>query len=205
MRICEEDLKLTDKEANDAEARLINQNRAVANLEDTVQERIVENASLREELGTSRLRYNKLEETFLKSEQVILDLRADLQGNVYDKEVIVATSSKQLETAMDEVEHYKKSLLIKENELDELTLRFNNTDDELSAIKIRESEYILKLQHSIDAEVRVAEAEEALSRVEEKKKRDLENLKKQNERISAVQVRLMIHFFFFYDIQILIL
>ena len=200
LRICEEDLKLTDKEANDAEARLINQNRAVANLEDTVQERIVENASLREELGTSRLRYNKLEETFLKSEQVILDLRADLQGNVYDKEIIVATSSKQLETAMDEVEHYTKSLLSKEKELEELTLRFNNTDNELTAIKIRESEYILKLQQSIDAEVRVAEAEEALSRVEEKKKRDLENLKKQNERISAVQVRIVIHFYFLYDV-----
>ena len=205
LKICEEDLKLTDKEANDAEARLINQNRAVANLEDTVQERIVENASLREELGTSRLRYNKLEETFLKSEQVILDLRADLQGNVYDKEIIVATSSKQLETAMDEVEHYSKSLLTKENELEELTLRFSNTEKELTAIRIRESDYILKLQNSVDAEVRVAEAEEALSRVEEKKKRDLENLKKQNERISAVQVRIIIYFTLLYDIYILIL
>ena len=36
--------------------------------------------------------------------------------------------------------------------------------------------------------IKIAEAEEALRRVEDKKKKDLENLKKQNERIAAIQV-----------------
>ena len=202
LRICEEDLKLTDKEANEAEARLISQNRAVANLEDTVQERIVENASLREELSSARTRYQKLEESFLKGEQVILDLRADLQGFVSEKDKIAAATSKQIETAMEEVEYYTKTLLSKESQLDELTTRFNMTDKELTEIKLREGEYISKLQNAQDAELRVAEAEEALSRVEEKKKRDLENLKKQNERISAVQVSILISivsFFLFFE------
>jgi flagellar motility protein MotE (MotC chaperone) len=35
---------------------------------------------------------------------------------------------------------------------------------------------------------RIIEVEEQLSKVEEKKKRDLENLKKQNERIAVMQV-----------------
>jgi hypothetical protein len=35
---------------------------------------------------------------------------------------------------------------------------------------------------------RILEVEEQLSKVEEKKKRDLENLKKQNERIAVMQV-----------------
>jgi hypothetical protein len=35
---------------------------------------------------------------------------------------------------------------------------------------------------------RICEVEEQLSKVEEKKKRDLENLKKQNERIAVMQV-----------------
>jgi hypothetical protein len=35
---------------------------------------------------------------------------------------------------------------------------------------------------------RIVEVEEQLSKVEEKKKRDLENLKKQNERIAIIQV-----------------
>ena len=130
----------------------------------------------------------------MRSEQVVLDLRADLKGSVSDKENIVTTSSRQLATAMEEVEHYTKSLLIKDNELKELTMQFTTTDKELTDLKIRESEYIQKLQNSHNAELRVAEAEEALSRVEEKKKRDLENLKKQNERISAVQVCILIFF-----------
>jgi hypothetical protein len=93
------------------------------------------------------------------------------------------------------VEYYTKTLLSKESQLEELTTRFNMTDKELTEIKVREGEYISKLQNAQDAELRVAEAEEALSRVEEKKKRDLENLKKQNERISAVQVRILISFY----------
>lgn len=190
LRICEEDLKLTDKEANDAEARLINQNRTLIELEDNIQERVVENASLREELKRANAQYQSLEVTYLQSGQALSNVRADLEAAVAEREGAFLSSKQQIDTAIEEIEFFKSSSRAAEALLEDLNVKHAAAEKTIAEMKAREKDYIEKLSVAQDAGMRVAEAEEALSRVENKKKRDLENLKKQNERISAVQVRI---------------
>jgi chromosome segregation ATPase len=189
LRICEEDLKLTDKEANDAEARLISQNRTLTELEDNIQERVVENASLREELKRANALYQGLEVTYLQSGQALSNVRADLEAALAERESASLSAKQQIDTAIEEIEFHKSSSRAAEARLEDLSATHAAAEKTIAEMKAREKDYIEKLSVAQDAGMRVAEAEEALSRVEDKKKRDLENLKKQNERISAVQVR----------------
>ena len=189
LRLCEEDLKLTDREANEAEVKLIAQNRAVIDLEDNLQERVVENASLREDLKSVKVRLQGLKDSHALSEQSVLQLRGQLIAAEEEKQKVVDSNAKQMQTALEEIEFHRSKLLSTESTLAALKVRLTASEEENIEIKERELKYINQLSLARDADVRVAEAEEALSKVEEKKKRDLENLKKQNERISAVQVR----------------
>jgi hypothetical protein len=190
LRICEEDLKLTDKEANDAEARLISQNRTLTELEDNIQERVVENASLREELKRANALYQGLEVTYLQSGQALSNVRADLEAAMAERASTLLSNKQQIDTAIEEIEFHKSASRAAEAQLEDLGAKHAEAEKTIAEMKAREKDYIEKLSVAQDAGMRVAEAEEALSRVEDKKKRDLENLKKQNERISAVQVGL---------------
>jgi hypothetical protein len=188
LRICEEDLKLTDKEANDAEARLISQNRTLTELEDNIQERVVENASLREELKRANALYQGLEVTYLQSGQALSNVRADLEAAMAERASALLSNKQQIDTAIEEIEFHKSTSRAAEAQLEDLGAKHAEAEKTIAEMTAREKDYIEKLSVAQDAGMRVAEAEEALSRVEDKKKRDLENLKKQNERISAVQV-----------------
>jgi hypothetical protein len=200
LRICEEDLKLTDKEANDAEARLISQNRTLTELEDNIQERVVENASLREELKRANALYQSLEVTYLQSGQALSNVRADLEAAMAERASTLLSSKQQIDTAIEEIEFHKSSSRAAEAQLEDLGAKHAEAEKMIAEMKAREKDYIEKLSVAQDAGMKIAEAEEALSRVEDKKKRDLENLKKQNERISAVQVRLQGTIFALYSL-----
>ena len=164
------------------------QSKAMSDLEENTQEKIIENATLRDDLRNSLVRFKEVEETYLRCKEDVRTVRAELIQVIEENESKVSDNVRERNILMEEIEHYRASFVTQEKKEKELDSLLSSTRNELQEKKIVEAEFLGRLIIAEEAGKKIAEAEEALARVEDKKKKDLVNLKKQNERISAVQV-----------------
>ena len=93
----------------------------------------------------------------------------------------------QLETALEELTFVKQALEAAQAEVDSGRAALAAAQAARAAAQKDHAEVLARLAAAEEAAQRGQEAEDALAKQEDKKRRDLENLKKQNERIALIQ------------------
>ena len=152
-----------------------------------LQERIVENAALHERLRDVTDKLKATQDRLVRSEVGASEAQEALAAVQDEGEARIGLMVQQLETALEEVNFVKEALEAAQAEVMTTQAALSAAQQECAGLRQKEVEYTSRLEAGEEATRRAQEAEDALSKVEDKKRRDLENLKKQNERISLIQ------------------
>jgi chromosome segregation ATPase len=166
-----------------AEERL----REIERLEGLLQQRVVDSATLHSDVRTLTETVKTMEIQLKSRHEEVASLNAQLQQVKQDKDETVAEMSSQLATTLEEVQYLKESLDAKTDSVNSFLQQLTTAKEALVALKAKEAEQAKELVQAADTLRRAEAAEEALAKLDDKKRRDLENLKKQNERIALVQ------------------
>ena len=148
----------------------------VDKLERNLQHQILENTTMRATLDTVEGDNNNLKE----QNRIIIE-----EMKVYKE--ASAQSKDQVKGLVEEVNYFKQQLEAKSRDLNTKTEAISKNSVQQKAFLELEANLTRVSEELTDAKNRLQVADDEINKFNEKKKRDLENLKKVNERIAVVQ------------------
>ena len=180
VKLSETALKMAQQETAQTAAK-------IDALEAQLQERIVANAALHEKLADVSSALEVTKERLGVSERTAGDLQQACVQAQTAGESRASELTQQLETALEELTYVKQTLEGVQTEEQRLQSALAVAQQENATMRTQHADYEKRLAAADDATRRATDAEEALAKVDDKKRKDLENLKKQNERIALIQ------------------
>jgi len=159
----------------------------IEELEGLLQTRIVENATLHEQLRNASTKNDALETSDKEAKQRASKLEQEIMQCKQRLEETASDYSKQLDASREDLNQTSSVLEAVTGELQVTQAKLLALSAEIEAALEKEAVYLRQLESASEAVARAEAAEETLSKLEDKKKRDLEFLKKQNEKIAALQ------------------
>ncbi len=148
----------------------------VDKLERNLQHQILENTTMRATLDTVQGDNNNLKE----QNRIIID-----EMKVYKE--ASAQSKDQVKGLVEEVNYFKQQFEAKSRDLNTKTEAISKNTVQQKAFLELEANFTRVSEELAEAKNRLQVADDEINKFNEKKKRDLENLKKVNERIAVVQ------------------
>jgi chromosome segregation ATPase len=177
-----------DNELKFVRQQLDEELRTSGNLENSLQSSLVENVEKSDRLNMLSLQHEELLANYQNIHAELSSCRLELENTTRER----VSLAQNLEALMEEFELVKSDIVQKSGELCAKDQQMQELSQKIADTSRLEAELKQRMDSELDMVRRAAAAEEALSKLDEKKKRDLETLKKLNEKITSLQRELSI-------------
>jgi chromosome segregation ATPase len=155
--------------------------------EQQIQDKTIENASLRDELRIAKESLHNSQQEVINLTAKIDSMSSSISSTASQHQSEIMQLKSQIKTFTEEVTYNSSIISQQEISIEEAKREVHALTFKLCALSSSESSLKQQVQELLPYRKRAEEAEESLSKQDDKKKRDLEFLRKQNEQIASLQ------------------
>jgi hypothetical protein len=145
-------VETSNKELEKLKDTIDNQNSIIKDINDKlnmnineIQDRIIENVSLREDIKNVNLQLIDLEKCFDRSEQNVISLNTQLIQFKQENDVSYNTVINEKKIILEEMEYYKTSYQSMEVEFNQNSAQFSILHNDIKNLKFNENDYLMRL------------------------------------------------------------